>query len=61
MEILNCTIIQVLWHANEWNLIINSWDVITRSIKNILALKKKSPSILTMKNWVITTSMPYKL
>jgi hypothetical protein len=41
MEILNYTIVQVLWHANEWNLIINSQDVIARSIENILAFKKK--------------------
>jgi hypothetical protein len=40
VEILNYTIFQVLCHASEWNLIINSQDVIARSIESILALKK---------------------
>jgi hypothetical protein len=51
MKMLIYTIICILCHTNEWNLYINSRNVIVKNIENIMAYKKKFlPSILAMKN-----------
>jgi hypothetical protein len=39
MEMLVYTIICVLYHTNEWDISTNFWNIIVRSIKNVMAKK----------------------